>query len=316
MSKVVKVSMEPIGSNDVFNYVFARCNFCQKESGIKETIYKDSLQLGHGYFYCPFCIRNRFNYKKREHILLMDFRGIIGFYVNYLYEEGKIYNSQIIDYVRKHSIVGLKNPVFSYNHESMLWFIDFTRVGQDKHKISIDSVIDTTNNIIQSFDVAKNVKNCNPQKILDKYEDSIREFYKSRKRPEGKRILSPTLKNCAYRSQIDWDTTKNFQLDMDIIDLIPVGGNGLKVEQYIQELKEPALEELKVMVKQRKSKGVLIGYQGCVEIPGMSVSKLSAKDGTTLFPTSRAVLTLANKMAKKLGLKLKIDSYEPKHSAT
>ena len=318
MSKVVKVSMESISSSNTFNYVYARCNFCEKEVTMQEEFYKDSIKLGHGYFYCPFCFRNQFNYKKRKNILLMDFKGIVGFYINYLYNEGTIYNSQIIDYVRKHSIIGLKNPIFSYDHESMLWFLDFTRVGQERHKISIDLVVKTTEDIIKSFDVNKNVKNCNPQKILDKYEESLREFYTSRKRPEGKRILSPTLKNCTYRAQIDWDLTKDFQINSDLIDLIPVGfceptnDLSLKINQYIEDYQEPAIEELNVIIKQRKYKGI-IKYEGYIDIPGMSSSKLATKDGDTLFEERRSVLTLANKMAKKLGLKLIV---QKSHSTT
>lgn len=303
MSKVVKVSMESINSNDVFNYIFARCNFCHKDSVMKETTYKDAFQLGHGYFYCPFCVRNRFNYKKREHILLMDFKGIIGFYINYLYSEGTIYNFQIIDYIRKHSITGLKNPIFSYDHESMLWFVDFTRVGNTKNKVPIESVIQNTKNIIQSFDVNKNIKNCNPQKILDKYEESINDFYVSRKRPEGKRILSPTLKNCTYRAQIDWDLTKEFKFNQ--VDLFPVETHNLKIDQYVKELDEPLIQELNVTIKERKLKGVK-GYEGHVEIPGISLSKLATKDGTTLFTERKSLLLLAKKTAKKLGLKLVI----------
>jgi len=320
MSKVVKVSMEPIDSKSgIFEFVVARCNFCQKESGMKEDDYKNIVKLGHGHFYCPFCLRNRFNHKKKGHVLLMDFRGIVGFYLHYLYDEGVIWYAQILDYVRKHSVAGLRNPVFSYDHESMLWFVDFSRIGSDKHKVPIEIVHLTVKDIIDSFDVARNVKSCNPSKILEKYTEAIDEYYKTRKRPEGKRILSPTLKNCAYDANADWDATKVFDITTETESFIPVGYNRKEVLPYTQDLTDSVVIELSVIVKRRKSQGEYIGWEGYTELPGISRTKLSAKDGKTIFEERKSLVQLARKAARKLGLKVKIEGAtetESERSAT
>lgn len=314
MSKVVKVSMETVESNDVFHYVAARCNFCQKESGMNEATYKNIVKLGHGHYYCSFCLRNRFNHKKKGHILLLDFRGIIGFYLNYLYEEGGIWYSQILDYVRKHAIIGLQNPVFAYDHESMLWFIDFSRVGEGSHKVPLEAVHHTIRNILDGFELPKNVKNCSVEKMVDKYKEAVDEYYKTRKRPEGRRVLSPTLKNCAYRAQCDWDETKHFTLTNKDTSMFPSGSNFKEMSTYTEDLETQTEEFYTVRVRKKKSKGEVVGWEGVVTMPGSTNSKVAKKDGSAVFEKLSSLKTAARKNARKLGLKLRLEGSELERS--
>jgi|LSQX01.3.fsa_nt_gb hypothetical protein len=54
-----------------------------------------------------------------------------------------------------------------------------------------------------------------------------------------------------------------------------------------------------VTVKETTSKGQT-GFTGTVQIPGLQTTKLARKDGTTLFPTTSALKTVARSVAKRL----------------
>lgn len=58
-------------------------------------------------------------------------------------------------------------------------------------------------------------------------------------------------------------------------------------------------DKLTVNVKQSKS-----GYEGTVEVPGLKSTKLTRKDGSTTFPNSSAVKTVARSVGKRLGLEV------------
>jgi hypothetical protein len=58
-------------------------------------------------------------------------------------------------------------------------------------------------------------------------------------------------------------------------------------------------EKLTVNVKQNKT-----GYEGTVQLPGLKATKLTRKDGTTTFPSSSAVKTVARSVGTRLGLEV------------
>lgn len=60
---------------------------------------------------------------------------------------------------------------------------------------------------------------------------------------------------------------------------------------------------LNVTVKQTAVKGET-GFVGTVTLPGLKATKLSRKDGQTLFPTTSALKTVARSTAKRLGLEV------------
>lgn len=55
----------------------------------------------------------------------------------------------------------------------------------------------------------------------------------------------------------------------------------------------------------KKSKDGVDGFEGTVEIPGLSRSKVSKKDGTTFFASKSSLNTVAKSLAKRLDLQLK-----------
>lgn len=61
-------------------------------------------------------------------------------------------------------------------------------------------------------------------------------------------------------------------------------------------------ESLTVSVKQGKS-----GFEGTVQVPGLKATKLTRKDGSTSFPTSSAVKTVARSVGKRLSLDVRYD---------
>jgi hypothetical protein len=148
-------------------------------------------------FYCTFCLRHRFNQRDSRHILILSYRGIIGYYYQAFYAMSKKVNmtiSEIWDYVNLHAKVGTQNPLFLYDPESFLWFIDFTRVGSSPRKMPIKDVLGSAAEILMSFALHENIKDIKPHKMYLKYEEAILKFYRQRSRPANMRILSPTLR--------------------------------------------------------------------------------------------------------------------------
>ena len=58
-------------------------------------------------------------------------------------------------------------------------------------------------------------------------------------------------------------------------------------------------EKLTVNVKQNKN-----GYEGTVQLSGLKTTKLTSKTGSTSFPTSSAVKTVARSVGTRLGLEV------------
>lgn len=305
MSKIVKVKFSPISPNDeLVEYVVCNCNFCNKQSSIKIENYKNILKLGHQRYYCSFCLRNNFTYKRKNNVLILDFKGIIGFYVNQLYPDD-LWLTDIIDYIQKHYIVGSRNPTFFCDRETMLWFIDFSKIGNSKHKINVEQVINSVNNIIDSFELNKNLPSIDEKFLKEKYSKAINEFYSFRKRPEDKVILSPTLKGCTHHykyNNVDWELTKDFHISFFLSNETIDKFEELSI--VTEDLKTPLNSELTVLVKKRKINSETF-WEGVVKLPGLAKSKISTKEGKTVFETKNSLSATARYTAKALGLKIK-----------
>lgn len=101
--------------------------------------------------------------------------------------------SEIKDLAIKHKEVGLKNPVFYYDEESMSWFINFARIGETRKRINIEEVYKTTISIIDSLKIRNILSKSEEDALKKKYLDAIELFSKKRYRPKNKRILSPRI---------------------------------------------------------------------------------------------------------------------------
>jgi hypothetical protein len=108
--------------------------------------------------------------------------------------------SEIKDLVQNHKEIGLKNPVFCYDEESMCWFINFAKVGETKRRINIEEVYKTVISVIDCLALDKILSKIEEDLIRQKYLDAIDLFNKKRYRPKNKRILSPRTGN--FREEI------------------------------------------------------------------------------------------------------------------
>jgi hypothetical protein len=180
--------------------VSRKCNFCEKETVAQPEVQRLAEKLcAQKKFYCNFCLRHSLHTKDNRHTLMLSFRAIFGYFYYEFYHHPKspqMYLSEIQDYIDLHRDIGLNNPVFSFDPESYVWFVDFRRVGTGKKKISIEDVQKTVIDILASFNLAQTVTGCDLNKLYQKYREAIDDFYTKRYRPEGKRLLIPTLKGC------------------------------------------------------------------------------------------------------------------------
>lgn len=187
------------------------CNYCGKHVILHPDVLKQHQSLSALEFYCTFCLRHRF-YTNSRHVLMMTFRSIIGYYYYAFYRANfasqRMYYSQIQEYIATHANVGLRNPVFCYDPESFIWFVDFSRVGKGKGKIKYEDVIKTISDILLCFNLPTHIFNIRMFDVVDRYQDAIQKFYTQRSRPLGKRLLVPTLCGCGI-----YENHQNFKLE-------------------------------------------------------------------------------------------------------
>ncbi len=188
-------------SNDLQDNVnFLRlCHFCGKDTYLTSQLDEITSKFAKDSFYCCFCIRNEFYTRKKKNILILSMRGIIATLYNQCYaiKEPILYIAQIQGMIDQHMRCGLMNPVFHYDEQSYLWFLDFNKIGDRPYKrVCLDDVLNTCHDIISCFNLYKNLKDFKGHKLLLKYDEAIIDFYKRRYRPEGKKLLIPSLIGC------------------------------------------------------------------------------------------------------------------------
>lgn len=205
-------------TNVLADEFFYNCNFCEKSvvlNSIHADLY-DKLVLSNE-FYCANCIRNGFHTKRRKDILQLTFRAIFGYiyikeYKSKSLKDQTIYLSELQDYIDRHVQVGLLNPAFSYDPETYLWFIDFSKVGDGKRKIEVVEICKTIVNILSCFNIYNSIPGAQMHKLYDKYNEAVILFMEKRQRPDKKRLLVPTLLGCGgtVETTFDYSETRNF----------------------------------------------------------------------------------------------------------
>lgn len=218
ISEITLKLIPNISSDELAEEYLRRCSFCEKyfrvSSVNSEIINKLS---GIKNIYCSFCLRNDFNNKKDNEILILSFRCIFAYfyffnYLNSLQNE-KMWISEIHDIINRHQIIGEQNPLFAYDAETMLWFINFSKIG--KNKASLDDVNKTVLDILQSMNLEKNIPGFNLTSFYQKYNSAVELFYKKKHRPKGKKMLIPTLLNTGIieSKNYTFEKMKNFTLN-------------------------------------------------------------------------------------------------------
>lgn len=210
-------ALEPEPSGELSDTVFRKCFFCEKTCQINPEQSPILQKLsGPDNFFCPFCLRHNLHNRDNRDILILSFRSIIGYLYlqNYVYtlDRNKMWVSEIEDYVSSHQLAGEVNPLFLYDSDTMLWFVDFSRVGQSKKKVPVDEVLKTVSSILTCFNFWRTIPNLNTASLFKKYSDAIKLFYDSRRRPENKKMLIPTLTGCGVTEpkSFSFDGTREF----------------------------------------------------------------------------------------------------------
>lgn len=205
-------------SGELSDLFIRYCEFCLKKCQSNSENYSICEKLGpDSSFYCEFCLRNSFQTQRKNNVLIVSFKPIVAwlYYHNYLGGSSRLWLHQIKNLVEKHKKKGLSNPLFIYDEETMLWFIDFNRVGDDAKKIQIELVCETIEGIVECFNLETNVPSLDVNKFFSKYANAISEFNKKRERPNNKHSLSPTFIDCLPAEvKIPHDKIKNFHPDM------------------------------------------------------------------------------------------------------
>lgn len=212
--------LEPEPSGELSDTIFRKCFFCEKSCQIMpEQSHLIQKLSGPGSFYCSFCLRNNFNTKNSRNTLILSFRSIIGYlyFQNYLHsaDRNKIWISEIETYIFSHEQAGLVNPLFTYDPTTMLWFVDFSKLGHSKKKVLLEEVLKTVASILVSFNLWRTVPTLNTTVLFQKYQNAINLFYNSRRRPENKKMLIPTLTGCGVLDPkiFSFDGTRDFIFD-------------------------------------------------------------------------------------------------------
>jgi len=220
---ISQVRLKPIPatlSGELSDKVFRKCFFCEKncETASVQSSLIDRLS-GPGNFYCSFCLRHGLNNKGNRDVLILSFRSIIGYFYfqNYIQANNgqKLWISQIEDYIDAHCHAGLVNPLFLYDPDTMLWFLNFSRIGKSKKKIHIDEVMKTIVSILTTFNLSETTPGVSMSSLFLKYKDAVDGFYRKRFRPADRRMLIPTLANTGVvePKMCSLDKMRNFVFD-------------------------------------------------------------------------------------------------------
>lgn len=306
MTKISDIELKKMEqSPELGEVITCLCNFCEKIQHLYQSDYDICCNLGHGRFHCPFCIRHNHHQGNSRHVLMLTFKPLIGYYYYTLYQQREMYLTQIESYIKDHVAAGLFNPAFSYDPENYNWYIDFTKVGNTPHKMTVETVIGTIDEIVGSFCLKERIPHANVKGYLDKFEEAIRTFYEQRQRPIGKKLLEPTLVGCGYFAHnFNHDLMKNispnFFFDSSLTQTSSNTIKGLRIDNRCDKEKgKQNMSKLVVNVREGKA-----GWTGSVAISGLSSTKLARKDGETTFPSRSALTTVARNVGKRLGLEV------------
>lgn len=206
----VEIKEKEKTGSELSDDVATNCCFCEKNVHLSIEDFNLYVSLGQDEFHCPFCLRHKHHHRDASNILLMSFKGMIGHYFHHCYHGTKrtMWISEIKELVEAHAETGLLNPVFNYDPDTFMWFVDFNRIGKTYRKIPIENIHETIEAIIGSLKPDK-ISNFTVKTYVDKFKEAVDIFYKNRQRPTDKRILCPTLSNCIfYQTNQDFEITK------------------------------------------------------------------------------------------------------------
>lgn len=210
--EIVKVQTST--QNELSDKLYRVCVFCDKVVRVGGTNLHSCSNLTGQEFFCPFCIRNNHHFRSSRNILILSFRAIIAYYYWKFYCEHHntylIYLYDLERYIERHMNIGLQNPVFSYDPNTFLWFIDFNRVGTGKGKAPYVEVVKTIDLMFEEFQIDQYCTQYVKNDIKEKFSTAIDLFYEKRKRPKDRRMLIPTLSGNLKESPEFWEATRLF----------------------------------------------------------------------------------------------------------
>lgn len=191
--EVTKVDAK--ADNELSDTFFRVCVFCDKVVRVNPSNFKSCLNLSGKKFYCPFCLRNNYQFRSSRNILPLSFRGIIGYYYHRLYDvtPQKIYFCQIEKMIERHAAIGLQSPALAYDPNTYLWFADFNKIGTGSNRAPFDEVVAALKSSYGTFDLKTRIGPTVEPDVWEKFNKALKLFYEQRKRPKGKRMLIPTL---------------------------------------------------------------------------------------------------------------------------
>ncbi len=208
----ISVTKEDTGKELASNF-YQTCTFCRKLIKVGHLNFKSCCHLSGSQFYCPFCLRNNFHYRSSRHVLIMSCRAILGYfyYRKYLTGLRTMWLSEIQTLADRHMKVGLQNPAFSYDPHTMLWFVDFTKVGSDSWKAPFHEIELTAHGILSCLNLDKKIREGVHKEMWKKYQEALELFYHKRQRPKDRRMLIPTLTGVVFGEKPEFfEKTRDF----------------------------------------------------------------------------------------------------------
>jgi hypothetical protein len=218
-TRTVKIDkMEPPATGELAETVHRVCAFCEKMVEGQADGQQAYTRLSGRTYHCPFCVRHHYHHRP-DRVLALSYRAVIGLYYWDLYDATppRMYFTEIEAAVERHAEVGLCNPVFNYDPETMLWFIDFSRVGDGQRKMPFAEVLHTAREVYDALGVAKRLRACHVTAMWGKYDTALRRFDKTRKRGKARRMLIPTFSGVLAGNDEFFEETRFFQRK----DLVP-----------------------------------------------------------------------------------------------
>lgn len=211
--------------------LYGTCLFCDKYTIFPKQTMEAAARIagpdkdGNRRLFCNFCLRNEF-YKKRhqQNTLVMSYRGIIGYYYYCFHAfakqgQGQMWLTDLQGMIELHVKIGVQNPLFRYDPETLCWFVDFSKIGTHKRQMPLSYVLDTASACLSAFSMYEHCPGVSPAGVFNKFKEAMVDFQHHRRRPPGKRILVPTLSGCGIPT--DYGTSNKAIPDTWLRNFVP-----------------------------------------------------------------------------------------------
>lgn len=202
-----KIEFEEIDTQNLCENetIHCRCAFCDKRCVVypKDRWFGEQLTCSETY-YCDFCLRHDYYMNHSKNVMVLSFKGILGYYF-YSYHvlpktTSQMTVAEVQEFIDGQYRIGMNNPVFNYNKADFTWFIDFNKIGKGKRKIPVDYVLKTIIAQLTYLNLYENVPGVSPKKVYNKYQEAVMTFYK--KREKDSKVFIPTLWGCGIPTVI------------------------------------------------------------------------------------------------------------------